>query len=311
MLDSLFRPEVIDAYYERWLGEPRVGNSLSSWFFVLIGIAVILSLLAVVSLGTYTRRIAISAVVLPQDGPIEVISPVAGRIVSVSLHKGDVVWPWQALVVVAPTNGAAAVGSCLQPSSVPGASGSRDSDVVLCVESEQKGWMAIASITAMGRLGPLSRRAPGSLAIVSTLDGTAVDVVVYAGQEVARGQVLARVSPSNTELVARLFASPDQLPVLHQGEYIPLRLSSTEELRPISGRIISIAPVPAPYAVTPAGPSPQAIAYAVDLEIPRSIVVPGRASLILTVGMHLSSSLPLESRPIYRWMFPSLTRRPR
>jgi hypothetical protein len=87
MLDSLFRQEVIDAYYKRWLGEPRLGRSLSSWLCFLLGGAAILSLSLLVLVGTYARHAVIAGVIVPQVEPLDVLSPVSGRVVGVSLHK--------------------------------------------------------------------------------------------------------------------------------------------------------------------------------------------------------------------------------
>ena len=310
MLDSLFRREATDAYYERWLGEPRVRYSLSAWSFILIGIVAIVLLFAVVFFGTYARRTVISGVVVPQAAPVNLTSPVTGRIISILFHKGDLARPWQALFVVDPKDqDAAAIGPVLDPSSSRGAPGVGMRSVVVPVDMDREGKPGTVPMAAVEAPALFSHRVPVALVMMSTVGGIVGQVTASRGQLVTSGQILARMLPVNTRLVARAFASPDQVPVLQQGDVIPLRLSSADDHGLLFGKIISIVAVPAPYPVANSAPLPQVIAYAIDIEIPRSVDLPGRAPLILMEGMHFSSSLFSERRPIYRWMFPSLTQK--
>jgi len=306
MLDSLFRQEVIDAYYERWLGEPRLGRSLSSWLFLLLGVAAILSLSLLVLVGTYARHVVISGVIVPQVEPFNVVSPVSGRIVGVSLHKSDVVRAWQPLFVIVPEEARLPEGSRSRSSLALRRPRLNTKHVVQCLESGRGGEPAAGPDDDAP--GTCFQQSPRSLIVVSTIEGRAVDVVASSGQAVTRGQIMGRILPSNTQLVAREFVSPDQLSTIHEGQDVLLRLRSANELPPISGKIASIVPAFAPYSGSLSLETRQATTYAVDIGIPRTVDVSGKEPLILAAGMQFSSSLLVEKRPIYRWMFPSLKR---
>jgi hypothetical protein len=68
MLESLFREEAVEAYNERWLGEPLLYRHVSSYFLAWIDFILIVILLFVIALGTYSRQTTISGTLIVRDG---------------------------------------------------------------------------------------------------------------------------------------------------------------------------------------------------------------------------------------------------
>ena len=303
MLDSLFRQEVIDAYYERWLGEPRLGRSLSSWLLCLLGVAAIVSLFILVSVETYARRVVIAGVIVPQVEPLDVASPVAGRVVGIFVHQGDGVHAWQPLFEIVPDEAQRGAGYRSTRNSVFRLAGSPKKSL-LCFDSNRGSKSAAPGGDDVS--GTCFRQSSCSLIIVSTTSGNVVDVVASSGQAVTRGQLMGRILSGNTQLVAREFVSQDQLRAIQKGQDVLLRLSLTDELPAIPGKIASVVPGVAPYTTSLSLGTREATTYAVDIGIPQTVALSGKEPLVLTAGMGFSSSLLVDSRPIYRLMFPSL-----
>ena len=68
MLESLFREEAVEAYNERWLGEPLLHRHASSYFLVLIDCVLIVTLLSAIAFVSYGRHTTISGTLVVRDG---------------------------------------------------------------------------------------------------------------------------------------------------------------------------------------------------------------------------------------------------
>lgn len=68
MVESLFREEAVEAYNERWLGEPLMHRHTSSHVLAWIGCALIVILVSAIALVSYGRHTTISGVLAVHDG---------------------------------------------------------------------------------------------------------------------------------------------------------------------------------------------------------------------------------------------------
>lgn len=88
MLESLFREEAVEAYNERWLGEPLLHRHASSYFLAGIDCALIVILLSAIALVSYDRHTTISGTLAMRDGQlIARAAIVAGQLPA--LHPGQ------------------------------------------------------------------------------------------------------------------------------------------------------------------------------------------------------------------------------
>lgn len=67
MLDSLFREEAVEAYNERWLGEPVLHPHASSYFLASIDCTLIVLLLSAIAFVSYGRHTTISGTLVVHD----------------------------------------------------------------------------------------------------------------------------------------------------------------------------------------------------------------------------------------------------
>jgi hypothetical protein len=68
MLESLFREEAVEAYNERWLGEPLLHGNASSYFLASIDCVLIVILLSAIVFMSYGRQTTISGTLAVRDG---------------------------------------------------------------------------------------------------------------------------------------------------------------------------------------------------------------------------------------------------
>jgi hypothetical protein len=88
MLESLFREEAIEAYNERWLGEPLLHRHASSYILAWIDCALIVILLSAIAFVSYGRNTTISGTLLVRDGRlIAEAAIVPGQLPA--LHQGQ------------------------------------------------------------------------------------------------------------------------------------------------------------------------------------------------------------------------------
>jgi hypothetical protein len=67
MLESLFREEAVEAYNERWLGEPLLHRHASSYLLASIDCILIVILLSAIAFGSYGRHTTISGTLVMSD----------------------------------------------------------------------------------------------------------------------------------------------------------------------------------------------------------------------------------------------------
>jgi len=68
MLESLFREEAVEAYNERWLGEPLLHRHASSYFLAWIACTLIVILLSAIAFVSYDRHTTISGTLVVRHG---------------------------------------------------------------------------------------------------------------------------------------------------------------------------------------------------------------------------------------------------
>jgi membrane fusion protein len=99
-MKSLFRPEIREAQSELAYGEILVTIAPSSWSWVVGSICVVTTIIAYLILGDYTKRVTVSGVLLPHDGFVRVLPPMAGVVTSCLVHEGQLVRKGTPLFVV-------------------------------------------------------------------------------------------------------------------------------------------------------------------------------------------------------------------
>jgi hypothetical protein len=88
MLESLFREEAVEAYDERWLGEPLLRRHASSYFFASIAGTLIGLLLCAIAFLSYGRHTTISGTLAVRDGRLIALAAILpGQLPA--LHPGQ------------------------------------------------------------------------------------------------------------------------------------------------------------------------------------------------------------------------------
>jgi membrane fusion protein len=87
----LFRPESIEARRMLWLGRPAVALGLPAALSSIASVLMAAAAVALVTLGSYARRIDLHGLILPSAGLIQVSSPSAGWVQSMLVRDGQTV----------------------------------------------------------------------------------------------------------------------------------------------------------------------------------------------------------------------------
>jgi hypothetical protein len=88
MLESLFREEAVEAYNERWLGEPLLHRHASSYILAWIDCTLTVILLFAIAFASYGRQTTISGTLVVRDGRlIAQAAIVAGEVPA--MHPGQ------------------------------------------------------------------------------------------------------------------------------------------------------------------------------------------------------------------------------
>lgn len=100
MTEPLFRPEVLEARRQSWLGGISLAQPLSLW--VLAGFATFaaLSIILFLTMGEYTRRSRVAGQLVPDLGLATVVAPVSGVVAEPMPLEGARVARGQSLVVI-------------------------------------------------------------------------------------------------------------------------------------------------------------------------------------------------------------------
>jgi membrane fusion protein len=96
----LFRTEVADARKDAWLGEVQISQPLPITIVAAASVALVCTCIAYAGLGTYTRRVHASGVLLPSAGLITVASISAGVISGAAVAEGNQVHKGELLFVI-------------------------------------------------------------------------------------------------------------------------------------------------------------------------------------------------------------------
>jgi len=88
MLESLFREEAVEAYNERWVGEPLLHRHASSYILAWIDCVLIVILLSAIAFLSYGRHATISGTLAMRDGRI-IAQAAIGPGQLPSLHPGQ------------------------------------------------------------------------------------------------------------------------------------------------------------------------------------------------------------------------------
>jgi membrane fusion protein len=97
---TLFRPESIEARRMVWLGRPAVALGLPAALSSTASVLMVAATIALVTLGSYARTVELHGLVLPSSGLIQVTSPAAGWVQSMSVRDGQFVAADESLYIV-------------------------------------------------------------------------------------------------------------------------------------------------------------------------------------------------------------------
>ncbi len=98
---SLFRPEVLQAQQQQWLGRVQLVQPLSVTLMCLGALAVAAALLAFLVVGQYTRKATADGVLMPDRGLIRLVPAAAGTVVERHVAEGQAVQAGDVLFVLA------------------------------------------------------------------------------------------------------------------------------------------------------------------------------------------------------------------
>ena len=87
----LFRPEALLAGELAWQGRPALALGLPAAFTSISAAAVVAAAVALITLGSYSRRVDMEGTVLPSTGVIAIAVPSPGRIETLSVWEGEAV----------------------------------------------------------------------------------------------------------------------------------------------------------------------------------------------------------------------------
>ena len=88
---GLFRPESIRSRELSWQGKPALSVSLPATFISLASVALAAAIVALITFGSYARRVDMDGTVLPSAGLMAVFSPSAGWIKALTVQEGQAV----------------------------------------------------------------------------------------------------------------------------------------------------------------------------------------------------------------------------
>lgn len=100
MSGSLFRPEVLAARRQDWLGGISLAQPLPVWVAAVFAIAAALVVLALLLLGEYTHRSRVPGQLVPDLGLSTVVAPASGVLARLVVQEGTVVSPGQPLAAI-------------------------------------------------------------------------------------------------------------------------------------------------------------------------------------------------------------------
>jgi membrane fusion protein len=97
---ALFRPESLQVPPMVWLGRHGLALGLPALLSSLVSFAMAAATAALVTFGSYARRVEVRGVLMPVSGLIQITSPVAGWVESIEVQDGQIVQNGTPLYVV-------------------------------------------------------------------------------------------------------------------------------------------------------------------------------------------------------------------
>src|SRR5258707_4598716 len=88
---SLFRPESMQVHERAWQGRPVLALGLPAAFTSLASIALAAAVVALITFGSYARRVDMEGTVLPSTGLMTISSSSAGWIAALAVREGEAV----------------------------------------------------------------------------------------------------------------------------------------------------------------------------------------------------------------------------
>src|SRR5262245_16867271 len=88
---TLFRPESLRARELAWKGRPALALGLPAAFASLTSMAIAAAVVALITLGGYSRRVDMEGAVLPSTGVIAISAPSPGLIEALAVQEGEAV----------------------------------------------------------------------------------------------------------------------------------------------------------------------------------------------------------------------------
>src|SRR5690348_7169722 len=88
---NLFRPESLRGRELAWQGRPAVALGLPAAFTSISSIALAAAIVALITLGAYSRRVDMEGTVLPSTGVIAITASSPGRIEALAAQEGQAV----------------------------------------------------------------------------------------------------------------------------------------------------------------------------------------------------------------------------
>jgi membrane fusion protein len=99
-MSALFRREALQARQDTWLGRAQVVHPLSVRLVAAVSLALLAACVVFAVVGSYTRRVYASGVVMPRAGLITIASPAAGVIDGMAATEGQKVHAGQLLYAI-------------------------------------------------------------------------------------------------------------------------------------------------------------------------------------------------------------------
>ena len=94
----LFRPEVLEAKTQQWMGTIVLRQPVSDWVLALLASGITACLIGFLFLGSYTRHELVSGQLIPSQGLLPLTATSLGVVTNVRVHEGESVEKDQALV---------------------------------------------------------------------------------------------------------------------------------------------------------------------------------------------------------------------
>lgn len=97
---SLFRPEVLEARRQGWLGGISLAQPMRLWVLAGCAAFAVAAIVLFLAIGEYTQRARVAGQLVPDLGLVTILAPTSGVVQRMYLQEGDVVRSGKALALV-------------------------------------------------------------------------------------------------------------------------------------------------------------------------------------------------------------------